>query len=156
MPPIRERYNAKARTASAGPLKKKRRIESDPNAEIIDPRQSTENARRQEIFEEMRKSAGAEAPISSKKRKRMDKYIVSPVYAKGRAIVLRVCLRARNWGRRSVCSCLRNLRRLFSSVVYHSIVPKLSILALHRKKLPLSTCIRLQHWEQDVPRRIDP
>jgi hypothetical protein len=72
---MRERYNAKARSAQAGPLRKKRRIETtDSNVDLIDPQQQKDVQRKEELFSEMKVNIGA--PISSKKRKRMEKYIV--------------------------------------------------------------------------------
>jgi hypothetical protein len=91
-PPKRERYNAKARGSVAGaPAKKRRRVEQvDSNVELIQPTQEDEKklklvsscCRDIEIsvhvlqMEEMK--ATTETVISSKKRKRMEKYIVCP------------------------------------------------------------------------------
>jgi len=76
-PPQRIRYNAKARQSSAGgPARKKRKLDDldESNAEIILPQEAKEEkARRDALIKEMRSNINGQ--ISSKKKKRMEKYI---------------------------------------------------------------------------------
>jgi hypothetical protein len=95
-PPQRVRYNAKARQSNlGGPAKKRRRVGDvdSSNVEVILPQEAKEEKARRDVLvcialvayaysdllqlREMRNNL-SNGPISSKKKKRMEKYIVSP------------------------------------------------------------------------------
>ncbi|KAF8443043.1 P-loop containing nucleoside triphosphate hydrolase protein [Boletus edulis BED1] len=93
---VRERFNARARRSSSGSLKKGKRRQhaptvsaetADPNAEILVPksREQKENERKERLVQEL--AAQSENKVSSKKRKRLEKYIDKKLRQEERVLI---------------------------------------------------------------------
>ncbi|KAF8555250.1 hypothetical protein OG21DRAFT_929811 [Imleria badia] len=94
---VRERYNARARKSCPGSLKKGKRSQhapvtvsaeiADPNAEIIVPksREQKEKERKERLIQEL--AAQSESKVSSKKRKRLEKYIDKKLRQEERVLI---------------------------------------------------------------------
>ncbi|KAH0833000.1 hypothetical protein J3R83DRAFT_11983 [Lanmaoa asiatica] len=81
---VRERYNSGAHQSCPGSLKKSKLLQhaltasaetADPNAEILAPksREQKEKERKERLIQEL--AARSESKVSSKRRKRLEKYI---------------------------------------------------------------------------------
>jgi ATP-dependent RNA helicase DHX37/DHR1 len=82
-PPVRERYNAKARGSTAGGSHKKRK-QKKPKAPVVVDEDGVPipTGKRDEVMQEQSEDEGVyegegKGKMSSKKRKRLDSYIVS-------------------------------------------------------------------------------
>ncbi|KIJ64431.1 hypothetical protein HYDPIDRAFT_28376 [Hydnomerulius pinastri MD-312] len=92
---VRERYNAKARQSSAGSRKKAKRRDiatapaqpADPNAAIIVPKskEEKESERKERLVQEL--AAQSDTKVSSKKRKRLEKYIDKKLRKEERLVI---------------------------------------------------------------------
>ncbi|EPQ54490.1 P-loop containing nucleoside triphosphate hydrolase protein [Gloeophyllum trabeum ATCC 11539] len=91
--PTRERFNAKARQSSAGSHKRKGKRASkvegdDTNAEVVQPKSKTQKELEREERIKQELATHSESKMSSKKKRRLEKYIDKKLKKEERAVIL--------------------------------------------------------------------